>query len=86
MLTMTHPMTGDRYTAEGGLVKVERNGKIGYFGPDGAHLRGELLSADPLMCVWVAPGYAKPAAISDSLKMLSMGGNIANFKDAPSHE
>jgi hypothetical protein len=49
-------------------------------------VRGELLSADPLMCVWVAPGYAKPAPTSDSLKLLSMGGNIANSKEAPSHE
>jgi hypothetical protein len=86
MLVLTHPMTGDRYTAEDGLVKVERNGKVGYFGPDGAYVRGELLSADPLMCVWVAPGYAKPAPTSDSLKLLSMGGNIANSKEAPSHE
>ena len=67
MLVLTHPMTGDRYTADDGLVKVERDGKIGYFGPDGAHVRGELLSADPL-------------------KLLSMGGNIENFKEVPSHE
>ena len=86
MLVLTHPITGDRYTADGGLVKVERNGKIGYFGPDGAHVRGELLSADPLMCVWVAPGSAKSAATSDSLKLLSLGGHSDNFKEAPSHE
>jgi hypothetical protein len=80
MLAMKHPVTGALYTAEDGKVRVEHKGQCGYFGPDGAYLHGELRHADPLMCVWIAPGHTKASPAIESLKLLSLGGNIATEK------
>lgn len=78
MLTLKHPVTGDSYRAEDGLVRVERAGQVGYFRADGSHVRGDVLYADPQMCVWIAPGHARPAPPNPALKLLSLGGNIAH--------
>lgn len=78
MLEMKHPVTGDLYRAEDGLVRVEQAGKVGYFHPDGSYAHGEELHVDPLMCVWIAPGHTKPSPPNPALKLLSLGGNIAH--------
>lgn len=83
MLAMKHPITGALYTAEDGKVRVERDGQCGYFAADGSHLHGELRVADPLMCVWIAPGHTQTPPSNDSLKLLSLGGNIATPQEGP---
>ena len=54
MARLKHPMTGAVYRAlDDGTVEVDSNGRKGVFGPDGAHLSGELRIADPHMLLWV---------------------------------
>jgi len=51
---MTHPVSGDVYTDEGGNVRVDSGGKTGLFRRDGSWISGELRQADPMMCIWMA--------------------------------
>ena len=54
MPKLRHPLTGGIYESQdSGLVRVEENGKVGLFHPDGVWHSGELRQADPHMAGWV---------------------------------
>jgi hypothetical protein len=63
MKDIRHPLSGAVYGREAnGLVRVDHNGKVGWFRPDGMWVSGEIRSADPHLCCWVGgkdlpPGY-----------------------------
>jgi hypothetical protein len=54
MRKLRHALTGATYeVVEGGLVRVEHDGREGLFRPDGTWHSGELRDADPHMIGWV---------------------------------
>lgn len=55
MPKLRHPFSGALYDlAEDGAVVVEADGRSGRFDRDGNWLSGDLRSADPQMCRWMA--------------------------------
>lgn len=52
--SMKHPITGALYIDQNGSVRVEHKGQVGLFRENGSWIEGELRSADPLMCKWIA--------------------------------
>jgi len=56
--TLRAPFTGDRYTAESPRrIRVEHDGRIGYFDDCGRWLEGELRSADPCFCRFLSSSW-----------------------------
>jgi hypothetical protein len=54
MRKLRHPLSGAIYEQdEGGVVRVEQDGRVGWFLADGTWQRGELRIADPQLCGWV---------------------------------
>ena len=67
MQELKHPFTGGIYGVDpdDGLVRVEEDGKVGWFDYHGHWQRGDVFQADPELCNWVGgPGaagsYSKP--------------------------
>lgn len=60
-MRMVHPLTSAVYESEAdGTVRVtEKDGRQGWFTPQGDHVRGELLSADPHIIDWVGGPQAR---------------------------
>jgi hypothetical protein len=59
-----HPLTGATYQAQddGNVFVVAKSGATGVFTTEGRWLEGELRSADPHLCGWVAgPRVPDPA-------------------------
>ncbi len=55
MAKIRHPLSGTIYdVAEDDTVVVEKDGRSGRFDRDGTWLGGEVRTADPEMCRWVA--------------------------------
>lgn len=68
---MRHPLSGNIYGVdEDGLVRVEKDGKVGRFHWDGSWVDGEIRSADPQLCLWIGGPQLPPGADS-LLAMLS---------------
>jgi hypothetical protein len=67
-VAMVHPLTGAVYERdEDGLVRVtESDGRVGWFTPQGDHVRGEVRSADPHIIDWV--GGRQPKTMSGRLR------------------
>jgi hypothetical protein len=64
MPQLRHAITGAIYSLEpDGTVKVELNGSVGYFGPDGRWRSGAIKQADPHMVLWLG-GKKLPAGMS----------------------
>ena len=60
MREIRHPLNGALYgLEEGGLVRVEKAGRVGHFDRDGGWRSGELRSADPELCRWIASANGK---------------------------
>lgn len=55
MRSIRHPLSGALYDLEAnGVVRVTgRDGKTGFFRPDGSYLSGDLYFADPHLCGWI---------------------------------
>jgi hypothetical protein len=55
MRSIRHPLSGALYGLEAnGVVRVTgRDGKTGFFRPDGSYLSGDLYFADPHLCGWI---------------------------------
>ena len=54
MPRLRHPLTQGVYEAlEDGRVRVEEDGRVGFFSADGSYESGELRHADPHMIGWV---------------------------------
>jgi hypothetical protein len=70
MRTRRHPLSGALYdVGEDGLVRVESEGQVGWFTPDGAWVRGDLHEADAHLCGWLA-GPQVPASMARNPKDL----------------
>ncbi len=57
MQGMVHPFTGalyERDKTEQSLVRVSLDGRSGLFRPDGVWVSGEIYTADPHLCGWIA--------------------------------
>jgi hypothetical protein len=55
MRAIRHPLTGAVYDlTDRGTIVVERDGRTGEFDSNGGWLSGELKSADPQLCLWIA--------------------------------
>lgn len=55
MRAIRHPLSGAIYDLQpDGTVRVEKDGKAGVFRRDGAYVSGEIYSADPHLCLWIA--------------------------------
>jgi hypothetical protein len=51
---LRHPLSGGTYRSqEDGLVRVEEDGRVGLFHPDGRWHSGELRDADLHLLLWV---------------------------------
>ncbi len=68
MHTRRHPLSGAMYdVGEDGLVRVvTRDGVEGVFTPDGTWVEGELRSADPHFCAWLAGPPLPPPELDRS--------------------
>jgi hypothetical protein len=54
MPQIRHPLSGDVYDLDdNGLVRVERDGRTGWFTRDGDWVSGDLRVADPELCRWM---------------------------------
>jgi len=54
MRTIRHPLSGAIYDRQpDGTVKVEKDGLVGNFRPDGTYISGEIFNADPHLCGWI---------------------------------
>jgi hypothetical protein len=54
MPQIRHALSGALYdVGPDGRISVEKDGKVGYFSPDGRYLEGEITSADPQLCGWI---------------------------------
>jgi len=54
MRSLKHPLSGAIYDLQpDGTVRVEKDGRSGLFRADGTYISGEILFADPHMCLWV---------------------------------
>ena len=63
MREIKEPMSGGIYGLEAdGSVKVELDGKVGWFDAQGRWIRGELRHAVPHLCLWI--GGPEPASDS----------------------
>jgi hypothetical protein len=61
-----YPYTGDIYSAEGKYrIRVERDGKWGYFDDRGTWLEGELRHAEPCMCRFLSSTWVIDNAPAD---------------------
>jgi len=53
--SLRHPLSGALYDLQpDGTVRVEKDGRSGSFRADGSYISGDIYSADPQMCVWIA--------------------------------
>ncbi|MEM1434169.1 MAG: hypothetical protein AAGG11_08965 [Pseudomonadota bacterium] len=55
MASITHPFDPDSlYQAdENGNIRISKGNQVGIFTAEGVHLSGDILHADPQLCVWV---------------------------------
>lgn len=54
MRAIRHPLSGAIYDLQGdGTIRVEKDGKAGFFGADGTYVSGEIFFADPHLCGWI---------------------------------
>ena len=61
MRQILHALSGALYELDdNGDVLVTKDGRSGTFGRQGRWIRGEIRSADPEMCLWVADGPSVP--------------------------
>ena len=61
MPKIRHPLSGSVYDiGDDGLVLVEKDGRTGRFDRDGNWIDGEIRTADPELCRWIAD----PRAVS----------------------
>lgn len=66
MRDIRHALTGALYGLdEDGLVRVELDGRTGWFDAQGRWVRGELREAVPHLCLWIA-GPQLPADATES--------------------
>jgi hypothetical protein len=50
-----HPLSGSIYDLQAdGTVRVEKDGRAGVFRRDGSYVSGEIYTADPHLCLWIA--------------------------------
>ena len=55
MRQIRHPLSGALYDLdEDGTVTVRKDGREGHFTAEGRWLSGELRTADPQLCGWIA--------------------------------
>ena len=55
MRTRRHALSGALYDVRpDGNVHVELGARHGVFSPQGRHISGDLYSADPQLCLWLA--------------------------------
>ena len=54
MRSIRHPLSGAIYDLQAdGTIKVEKDGLVGLFRPDGSYLTGDIFNADPHLCGWI---------------------------------
>lgn len=72
MYKLRHVLTGGIYELqEDGLVRVEEDGKVGLFHPDGRWRSGELRCADPHMIGWVGGPKVGVGTLPDAAMQVS---------------
>lgn len=68
MRKFRHALQGATYElTDLGHIRVEKDGKEGYFTKEGVYLRGEITFADPHLCGWIG-GPQLPSRHAQAIK------------------
>lgn len=77
MRQLRHPLSGAIYEeADSGTVKVTKGDLSGVFARNGQWLGGELRTADPEMCRWVASGANPSPRLRSSRRFTALTSKL----------